>query len=197
MPAAVLGPVLGAAIGGGTSIVAAKMGSNANKNATNAQTQAANYGADLQSKSAAEQLAFLRQAAEGNFQQQETDRRGNYDQWATDRRNTYDLGTADRKTAFDEWSAVQQYQAAQAAARGQRMNTVGAALGYGTSAIPQFTAPTLTQAAYTAPPAYVPGVDPRFDQMPPTQAQDAPLPQRYTPNRVVDARSVGSILGRG
>lgn len=85
-------PIFWAAIAsGGTALAAGKMASNAAGKAANQQTNAANHAADVQSKSAADVLAFNRQQAEADFQNSEGSRKANYDQWAASQRRLQTL----------------------------------------------------------------------------------------------------------
>lgn len=84
---------LATAIGAATATtVAASKQSGAVTDAAKLQTDAANHAADVQAKSAADTLAWNKQQAEQQWQQQETDRKANYDQWAAKRRNIGSIG---------------------------------------------------------------------------------------------------------
>ena len=76
------GLTVGDLIRGGTGIWSSIEQAGANKDATAAQTASTKYAADLQSKSQAEQLAFLRQQAAYDATVAEANRYGNYEQWA-------------------------------------------------------------------------------------------------------------------
>jgi len=70
MPAAVAIPLITAGVTGTTSLIGAKMQSDALGDASNAQA-----------KAAADTLAFNRQQAEADYRNQEVNRRANYDQY--------------------------------------------------------------------------------------------------------------------
>lgn len=92
MPALIAAPIFWAAVaGGGATVAAGAMASHSAGKAANQQTAAANHAADLQSKAAADTLAFQRQQAEADFQNSETSRHGNYDQWAAGQRRLQTL----------------------------------------------------------------------------------------------------------
>lgn len=97
MPAAVLGPVIGAAIGVGGTVAATKMGNNANRKAAETQVGGANYAADRQLEASREALAFQQQQAALAARQAEVDRRANYDQWAARERR---LGSVSEMLGF-------------------------------------------------------------------------------------------------
>lgn len=72
---------IGPAINAGTQIYGANMQSNAAQASTEAGAAAQKYSADLQAKAQAEALAFARQQAETDWQNQELARSANYGQW--------------------------------------------------------------------------------------------------------------------
>ena len=82
---------IGAGATAGGSIAAAKMQSNAAKEGAQTTAQSANYAADLQSKSAAESLAFEKQKDLEAQQQFEATQKANYDQWAARETRMNDL----------------------------------------------------------------------------------------------------------
>lgn len=82
MPGAAVAIGLGVAAGtaGGAAIAAHKQ-SNATRDATKMQVDANTSAAQIQSASAAEELAFKRRQAEIDWQNQQQTARANYDQW--------------------------------------------------------------------------------------------------------------------
>lgn len=76
---------LGALVAGATAggaVASGAIQSRAAGKAADAQTQASNYAAEQQAKSAREALAFQRQQAHQDFLNAQNAQRGNYDQWA-------------------------------------------------------------------------------------------------------------------
>ena len=101
MPAVI--PII-VAVSAGSTVAAAKMSSNAAKDAAKAnasaldkstvtQTDAAKYAAELEDKRAKEALAFTKQQAETDFRNQELARKANYDQWLARESRVSDFGT--------------------------------------------------------------------------------------------------------
>lgn len=121
MPAALALPAFWGAVTAGAAgtagVIGAHMQSGAANDAATLQTQAANHAADVQGKTAADTIAFQRQQAENDYQNQETTRQANYGQWLAKQKSN---------------------------------NTIRQALGL--------------RAVET--PAYVPSVDPNFQQTP-------------------------------
>jgi len=74
--------VVAAAIIAGGSFAAAKVASNANRDAANQSTSSANYAADVKSKSDQAALDFEKQQAAQNQSNFEATQKANYDQWA-------------------------------------------------------------------------------------------------------------------
>lgn len=82
MPALIAAPWLGTAIAGLAGSTAAVIGahesSSASENAANLTSAATTHAADLQSQSSAQALAFSKQQAESDYQNQEIARKANY-----------------------------------------------------------------------------------------------------------------------
>lgn len=93
MPAAIAIPL---AIAGGSAaagIVGAKMQSGAAHDAATAESSAAKYAADQQTKANAEALAFSKQQGENAFQNTEAARQGNYGMYAAAQRRLGSIGS--------------------------------------------------------------------------------------------------------
>ena len=76
----------------GAGIYAAHKTAGAAEDAAKLQTDAANHAADVEGQSTAEALAFQRQQAQYQAQQDEINRRANYDQWAAKQRKVGSIG---------------------------------------------------------------------------------------------------------
>lgn len=84
---------VGPAINAGTQLYGANMQANAAQAQTEAGAAASKYSADLQAKAQQEALAFARQQAETDWQNQELARNANYGQWGARERRVSDFGT--------------------------------------------------------------------------------------------------------
>lgn len=75
--------IIAAGVTAGGVITASKLNSSATRDSAKLATDANTNAATIQAKSAADTLAFQRQQAETDFQNNQQTARANYDQWAT------------------------------------------------------------------------------------------------------------------
>lgn len=103
---------------------------SANDKSAQAQADAAKYGADLQAKAAADQLAYLKEQSardeanqlrsqQLNYDIYGSERQTDYDKWLSDRQQQYDQWAANRQGQYDQWAATRQGQYDQWAATTQ------------------------------------------------------------------------------
>jgi hypothetical protein len=86
------GTAIAGIVGGGAALTGAALQSHAAGSAADKQTAAANHAADVEAQSNREALAFQKQQAAYQAQQDEVNRRANYDQWAAKQRKVGSIG---------------------------------------------------------------------------------------------------------
>jgi hypothetical protein len=128
MPWAVAIPAIAAVVGGGISAWASNKSSNAATDATNTQVAAGQRAAELEARSAADSLGFLREQEAARQDEWRSTQAKNYEQWLSEQNYTrgqdkQDLEYKRERDALQQsnWAAIQRRNAELEAARQGRL----------------------------------------------------------------------------